>query len=188
VTVSDPGGVTTEISCDAVIFTGGFVPEAELLGLRAGELTDGGSGGPAVDQCWRLADPRLYAAGNVLRSVETAGWAAREGAAAATAIVNDLLGEELRPSRRLPIVCSDPVKLITPSALAVPGPRPGPQQMYLRMARTAVGRLTLAVDGQTIWRSRRFSALPDRRLAVTRDLPDLSDATSLTVGFEESRA
>jgi hypothetical protein len=60
--------------------------------------------------------------------------------------------------------------------------------MYLRMARTAVGRLTLAVDGQTIWRSRRFSALPDRRLAVTRDLPDLSDATSLTVGFEESRA
>ena len=187
VTIADSHGLTMDISCDAVIFTGGFVPEAALLAPLARELTDEGSHGPAVDQCWRLADPRLYAAGNILRSVETAAWSAREGAAAANAIADDLRNNGARSVRRVPIVCKDPVQLVTPAAIAVPGPRPGPQQMYLRMQRAAVGRLTMAVDGRTIWSSPRFTALPDRRLAVTRNLPDLKDAGMLTVGFDESR-
>jgi NADPH-dependent 2,4-dienoyl-CoA reductase/sulfur reductase-like enzyme len=184
VTIADSHGLTMEITCDAVIFTGGFVPEAALLS-RA--LTDEASLGPAIDQCWRLADPRLYAAGNILRSVETAAWSAREGAAAANAIADDLADGTARPARRVPVVCTAPVKLVTPAAIAVPGPRPGPQQMHLRMERAATGRLTLAVDGRRIWSSPRFTALPDRRLAVTRNLPDLADAGILTVGFDESR-
>lgn len=169
-----------ELPCDAVVFTGRFVPEASLL--AAG---DPATGGPAIDQCWRLADPRLYAAGNLLRPIETAGWAAAEGRAAGLALADDLDGRLPPSSRRIPLVATDPVRLVTPSAIAVPGPAPGPLQMLVRMARPATGRLTLAADGRTFWRSRRFTALPERRLRLARALPDLTDVAALTAGFEE---
>jgi NADPH-dependent 2,4-dienoyl-CoA reductase/sulfur reductase-like enzyme len=188
VTLADASGNTSEVACDAVIFTGRFVPEASLLEAMPRGLTDAGSRGPAIDQTWRLADSRLYAAGNVLRSVETAAWSAREGAAAASAIADDLQNRQARPERRVPVVVADPVKLVTPAAIAVPGPKPGPLQMTLRMARSAVGRITLTVDGKTIWRSHVFAAHPERRLHLTRNLPDLSNAMRLLVGFDEADA
>lgn len=186
VTVMAPTGVTSEIACDAVIFTGRFVPEASLLASLPRELTDPGSRGPAIDQSWRLAEPRLYAAGNVLRSVETAAWSAREGAAAALAIADDLQQRLPMPERRLPVTATDPVKLVTPAAIAIPGPRLGPLHMTLRMARTAIGKLTLAIDGKIVWTSRTMTAHPERRLHLTRELPDLSNALGLTVGFDEA--
>ena len=186
VTVMEGSGATSEIACDAVIFTGCFVPEASLLATLPPDLTDTGSRGPAIDQAWRLAEPRLYAAGNVLRSVETAAWSAREGAAAALAIADDLQQRQPPPERRVPVLVADPVKLVTPAAIAVPGPRLGPLHMRLRMARTAIGRLTLAIDGKTIWTSRSLTAHPERRLHLTRELPDLGNAFGLTVGFEEA--
>lgn len=188
VSVADEGGSTSEIACDAVIFTGSFVPEASLLATLPSDLTDRNSRGPAIDQFWRLGDPRLFAAGNVLRSVETAAWSAREGAAAAAAIALDLEGRTLAPLRRVPVLAADPVQLVVPSAISVPGPRPGALQMQVRMARSALGRLTLSIDGRTIWRSRQFLAHSDRRLHVTRDLPDLSGVIAVTVGFEEDRS
>lgn len=186
VTLADPFGSTSEIECDAVIFTGRFIPEASLLSTLLPELIDCGSNGPAIDQAWRLAQPGLYAAGNVLRSVETAGWSAREGAAAAQSIADDLLQVNRKPERRVPLFASDPVKFVTPSAISVPGPPPGPLHMTLRMARSARGRIILAVDGRTIWQSAVFSAHPERRLRLTRTLPDLSNASQLTVGFQEA--
>lgn len=186
VTVMAASGVTSEIACDAVIFTGRFVPEASLLASLPRDLTDAGSRGPAIDQSWRLAEPHLYAAGNVLRSVETAAWSAREGAAAALAIADDLQQRQPLPERRVPVSVADPVKLVTPAAIAVPGPRLGPLHMTLRMARTAIGKLTLAIDGKTIWASPTMTAHPERRLHLTRELPDLSRALGLTVGFEEA--
>jgi thioredoxin reductase len=186
VTVMDASGSTSDIACDAAIFTGRFVPEASLLATLARDLTDIGSRGPAIDQAWRLAEPHLYAAGNVLRSVETAAWSAREGAAAAVAIADDLQQRQPQPERRVPVTVADPVKLVTPTAIAVPGPKLGPLHMTLRMARTAIGKLTLAIDGKTIWTSRTLTAHPERRLHLTRELPDLSNAFGLSVGFEEA--
>lgn len=185
VTVEGTGGATSEIACDSVIFTGSFVPEASLLAMLPKMLTDNGSLGPAVDQNWRLEDGRIYAAGNVLRSVETAAWSAREGAAAGHAIADDLLGCIPAEARRVPVLCSGAVKLSTPSAFAVPGPGPGPLHMNIRMARAGFGRLTLAVDEQVVWRSRSFNARPDRRLRVTRVLPDLYKAQAVVIGFED---
>ena len=187
VTVADALGQASTIACDAVIFTGSFVPEASLLAMLPPGLTDAGSLGPAVDQAWRLAEPRLYAAGNVLRSVETAAWSAREGAAAAAAIADDLQGKHDGAERRVPIICDDPVKLVTPSAIAVPGPRLGPLHLMVRMKRSARGRLTLGIDGTTVWQSPVFTAHPERRLRLSRDLPDLSYARAITVGFDEAR-
>ncbi|MEQ1768223.1 MAG: FAD-dependent oxidoreductase [Devosia sp.] len=188
VTLADPSGNASTLACDAVIFTGRFLPEASLLSALPLELTDTGSNGPAVDQSWRLANPGIYAAGNVLRSVETAGWAASEGAAAANSIADDLQGRGARPERRVPVGVSGAIKLVTPSAISVPGPDPGPLQMTVRMARSARGRITLDMDGKTIWRSAVITAHPERRLHLTRNLPDLSKAARLTVGFDEVAA
>jgi pyruvate/2-oxoglutarate dehydrogenase complex dihydrolipoamide dehydrogenase (E3) component len=187
ITMSDSNGTTSTIACDAVIFTGCFVPEASLLAALPAPLTDAGSLGPAIDQSWRLAEPRIYAAGNVLRSVETAAWSAREGASAGTAIADDLQGKHDGIEHRVPIICSDPVKFVTPSAIAVPGAQLGPLHLMLRMKRSATGRLTLGVDGRTVWQSPRFTAHPERRLRLSRDLPDLSSARFITVGFDETR-
>lgn len=192
VVVVGPDGTPREIACDAVIFTGRFVPEASLLAdLASAEppgqrLVDRASGGPAIDQAWRLARQGMFAAGNVLRPVETAGWAAAEGAAAGLAIADEIAGTLAPAMRRVPLLAADPVRLVTPSVIAVPGPLPGRLQMCLRMSRPALGHLTLAADGRVFWRSARFRALPERRLRLTRDLPDLADVGTLTAGFEET--
>jgi hypothetical protein len=121
----------------------------------------------------------------VLRGVETAAWSAREGLAAAHAIADDLQHQVPPVVRRLPIDVAEPVKYVTPSAIAVPGRRPGPLQMMYRMARSASGRVTLAADGTVFWRSPVFTAHPERRLRLTRNLPDLHRVGRLSVGFEE---
>jgi pyruvate/2-oxoglutarate dehydrogenase complex dihydrolipoamide dehydrogenase (E3) component len=184
ITVADGQGMR-DIVCDAVIFTGAFVPEATVLaGWPPGTLAKG-SRGPGVDQNWRLANPRIYAAGNVLRSVETAAWSRREGQAAGAAIADDIEGRTATPERLIPVTCTGPVASSVPAAIAVPGPAPGPLQMQIRMARAAHGRLTLAVDGRTVWRSARMHALPERRIGLTRDLPALDAASAIEIGFEE---
>lgn len=188
VTIETEGQGRRDVPCDAVIFTGSFVPEASLMGSMPAQLRDPGTRGPAVDQHWRLPDPRLYAAGNVLRAVETAAWAAREGAAAGNAIADDLIGLQQAADRSIRIHCTGPVTSLVPAILAVPGGAPGPLQMAVRMGRRARGSFTLAVDGKVIWKSRPLDALPHRRIRLTRDLPDLTHATSVEVGFEESPA
>ena len=79
------------IACDGVLLTGCFVPEAALV--RAGHLElDPGSGGPVIDQFGRCSDPTWFAAGNVLRPVETAGWSFREGQRIGACVADDLAG------------------------------------------------------------------------------------------------
>jgi pyruvate/2-oxoglutarate dehydrogenase complex dihydrolipoamide dehydrogenase (E3) component len=183
VTVEGERGGARTIACDAVIFTGGFVPEASLLS-RAKNLCHATTRGPAVDQCWRLADPRIYAAGNVLRAVETAAWSRREGIAAGNAIADDLLGLAQTRERLVPVICAAPVLFAIPSAIAVPGPSPGPLHMTIRMAESATGRITMALDGSVFWRSRRGTFHPHRRIVLSRALPDLSRASAIEIGFE----
>ncbi len=67
-----------EIACDGVLLTGQFLPEASLARLSHLDV-DRHSGGPAVDQYGRCSDGAYFAAGNLLRPIETAGWSFREG-------------------------------------------------------------------------------------------------------------
>ena len=171
-----------DIICDAVIFTGDFTPEASLLGGLP-ELLAPGSGGPSVDQDWRTKVSFIYAAGNVLRSVETAAWAAREGAAAANAVAADLGGRTA--GRRIPIDVSGAVALVVPSAITVPVGRLDALQMQARVKTTAHGHFSLSADGTEFWRSRRLTALRERRYGLTRTLPQLDKVTRLTLSFIE---
>jgi hypothetical protein len=124
----------------------------------------------------------------VLRAVETAAWSRREGMAAGNAIADDLLGFSEPRARLVPLVCSGPILFATPSAIAVPGPRPGPLHMMIRMGRAAAGRITISVDGAAFWRSRSATFRPHRRIGVCRSLPDLSQAESVEIGFEATPA
>ncbi len=182
VTVEGADGTSRQIACDAVIFTGQFVPEASLLGGRS-ELRDAGTKGPAIDQCWRLGQARLYAAGNVLRPVETAAWSAREGALAAHSIADDHFGRSQPAARRIAIRADDPVAFSTPSFLAMPGPAFGPLQLAVRMMRQCRGCFTLAVDGKTFWRSSTMTVLPERRILLNPRLPDLASVGEIVIGF-----
>jgi pyruvate/2-oxoglutarate dehydrogenase complex dihydrolipoamide dehydrogenase (E3) component len=183
VIVENAGGGLSEIVCDSVIFTGAFVPEASLLGWRR-DLCDPGSRGPAVDQFWRLSEPGLYAAGNVLRPVETAAWSAREGTLAAAAIAEDRLGGRPLGGRRIPVRADAPVAFSTPSFIAAPGPPMGPLRIAIRVSAAARGRFTFAADEKIFWRSPRMFVLPERRILLSPAFPPLSDTGEIRIGFD----
>jgi thioredoxin reductase len=85
----DKQGHLHTLECDGVLFTGRFTPEASLLRLAGAEI-DGPAGGPRIDAAFRTSLPSVYAAGNVLRAVRTAGHCWSEGRRAATIIAADL--------------------------------------------------------------------------------------------------
>ena len=92
VQITDESGRPREIGCDGVLFTGQFTPEASLVALSHLAL-DPDTGGPAVDRFGRCSDPSYFAAGNVLRAVETAGACWREGRTAARWIARDFAAD-----------------------------------------------------------------------------------------------
>jgi hypothetical protein len=113
-------GKTELIECDAVVFTGDWIPENELA--RRGAVETGRpSSGPQVDAYFRTSQPGIFAAGNLLRGVETADWAALEGRSAAPSIARYLENAEWSASR-LEVQPEAPFAWICPNVLS-PGVR-----------------------------------------------------------------
>ena len=160
------GSVIETLECDGVLFSGQFTPEASLFQM-SGLGTDRGSFGPAVDQNGRCENPVYFAAGNVLRAVETGGWAYREGRAIGRAIAADL-GLGVSTDTPVRVTYDDPVKLVVPNLLrsgsALPG---GLGDFQLRFLRRATGTLTLEVDGVVAWRQ-QANWMPETRIRVPR--------------------
>lgn len=148
------GGQEELIACDGLLLTGRFTPEAALLQMSGFGL-DPATGGPRIDQTGRLADG-IYAAGNLLRPVETGGWAFREGRLVARAIGQE--GGEV-----IPVTCDAPLRYVVPSLL-----RRGVQGMtsfQLRVARPVTGEIALQLDGRAVFRLRNRWR-PERRILV----------------------
>ncbi|WP_181701644.1 NAD(P)/FAD-dependent oxidoreductase [Chthonobacter albigriseus] len=169
VTIREPGGTTRRIPTDGVVVTGRFVPEASLLRTSHLEL-DAGTGGPSIDQFGRCSDPAYFAAGNLLRPVETAGWSWNEGRLVGRAMADALAG-------RLPssgggvrvVVAGKPLKYVLPQRIVANG-APGSHACFqLRVSEAAAGRLALRLDGAELW-GRRLSSLPERRITVPLDV------------------
>lgn len=175
-------GRTETLACDGVLLTGAFTPEAALF-LQSPLGVDAGSAGPAVDQDGRLANPLYFAGGNVLRAVETGGWAFREGRAVGAAIAQDL--ESGSPATdHVPVSYEEPVKLVVPALLRRRDIRSAAfRRFQLRFLRRARGTLSLTIDGRTVWQGRgRF--LPERRILVP--IPDSAqDARHIGFRFAE---
>jgi glycerol-3-phosphate dehydrogenase len=109
-------GITQTIECDTLVFTGDWIPENDLA--RRGEVETGKpSLGPQVDAWYRTSQVGVFAAGNVLRGVETADWAALEGRSAARSIARFLENAEWSRSR-LEVQPEAPLAWICPNVLS----------------------------------------------------------------------
>lgn len=152
------------LECDGVLLTGQFTPEASLL-LQSPLGIDAGSEGPAVDQYGRLVDPHCFAGGNVLRAVETGGWAFREGRAVATALAEDL-GNEVAGSACTAVSFDAPIKLVVPHLIRRQAMTATAfEHFQLRFSRHVRGRLSLELDGREVWQH-RGEWWPERRVLV----------------------
>ncbi len=177
-------GRRERIACDAVVLTGRFVPEAALLRTSHFDL-DEGSGGPVIDQNWRCSDPVYFAAGNLLRPVETSGVVGREGEAAGRAMAAALAGRLDTPVRRVPIKACPPLRYITPQVISIPGDRPNGLLFRGRVDRPARGTLRLLRNGEEIWQRKVF-ALPERRIRLPGGRLSLDAIESVEVRLDPS--
>ena len=109
-------GKTRVIDCDTIVFTGDWIPENELA--RRGHVeTRRPSLGPQVDSLFRTSRIGVFAAGNLLRGVETADWAAHEGRSAAQSMAR-YLENSLWSSGRLEVQPEAPLAWIYPNVLS----------------------------------------------------------------------
>jgi len=110
-----PEVLTEIIECDTVVFTGDWIPENDLA--RRGEVdTFKPSLGPQVDAAFRTSQVGVFAAGNLLRGVETADWAALEGRGAARSIARYLENAGWSASR-LEVRVEAPLAWICPNVI-----------------------------------------------------------------------
>jgi thioredoxin reductase len=182
VTVETDGKVDT-IACDGVVFTGRFLPAAELV--RSSHLRwDSGSGGPAIDQFGRCSDPTYFAAGNLLRAVETAGWCHREGRRVGGFVAAALQGRLPPPARLVELVRGHAIKLLVPQCIDADAKDPS-AMLQLRVGRAVSGQLRITADGQTLWQ-RRIDTRPERRILIPlQGLSIPRGIDRLHVGFAE---
>ncbi|MDX6804813.1 NAD(P)/FAD-dependent oxidoreductase [Terrihabitans rhizophilus] len=161
VTLGFPDGSAEDIACDGVVFAGRFTPESALARI-AGLDVDAGTGGPVIDQFGRCSDPRIFAAGNVLRPVETAGWCWAEGGQIAGFMAQELAGGLPPPGREVAVHRGAGVAYAVPQRL-VPG-EGGLDSLQLRVERPVRG-LSVAA-GSTILARVGGTAMPARRIAL----------------------
>jgi NADPH-dependent 2,4-dienoyl-CoA reductase/sulfur reductase-like enzyme len=161
VVVEDPEG-QRRLDSDGLIVTGRFRPEAVLV--RESHLAlDPATCGPEIDEYGRTSDPAIFAVGNVLRPVETAGWCWEEGRRVGRAMAEALAG-------RLPAPTTGQVTLAGRLLYAVPqrragGADPAFDRLQMRADGACRGRLSLRADGHEI-AGRSGAFRPERRLLL----------------------
>lgn len=179
-------GRSLTIACDGVLFTGQFVPEttlAKALGLEVHPT----SGVLAIDQFGRTSRPRIFAAGNGIRPVETAGWCWSEGRAVADALVADLKGLLPAAGTGVEIRVGAGIRFATPSRIWGGAHDVGLGEIQLRLQDRLSGRITIRSKGREIWSHRLRSGAERRILLPLRDVVLPSDTTSLMVTLEAGR-
>lgn len=188
--VRDAKGGERSIACDGVILTGAFRPENALLRDSHLQL-DPASSGPVIDQFGRCSDPSFFAAGNLLRAAETAGWSWNEGRRVARSMARSLEGSlegGLNPSDQAGpvrvILTGDAVRYCVPQRLAGGTEESAMRRFQLRVTRPVKGRLVMRSGGQTLI-SQPIDALPERRIALP--FPDVASLPSceITIALEE---
>lgn len=163
VVLSRTGHPDRRVDCDGVVFTGGFTPEASLAQL-SGIAIDRHTGGPMVDQRGQTSLPGVFAAGNILRGVETSGWAWNEGQRVARSVFYDLNNEDL-PFETVPVGIGTGIRLAMPQRLlAGPVPEAFPS-IQVRLEKYAKGMLVVERNGRRIW-STPVAAGAEQRLLI----------------------
>jgi thioredoxin reductase len=167
-TIRGPSG-SRSIACDTVIFSGDFIPDAALLPGSGIEIAAATSG-PSVDQYGRTSAAGIFAAGNVLRAIESSGVAAIEGARVGANAAAYLDGELAWPREAASIRLGDSLSYVVPQCWAsadVDGHVAHALPVGLR-ARMDIrrGYLSLSENGREVWTGRPQKILRHRRLAL----------------------
>lgn len=179
----DRGQGVERLDCDGVILTGKFRPETALV-VPSHLIIDSGTGGPRIDQSMSCSDPSYVAAGNLLRGIETAGQCFREGTLAAQYILADLRQPVPPPRPPIPVWTTAPISYVYPQCID-PSLTTDQQQLFKARVMHAVrGRLTVKVNGQTVW-SRSIQALPERRISWHLPEASLRDAERIDVSIAD---
>lgn len=176
-------GESFDLACDGVIVTGQFRPEASLM-MASHLAVDPHARGPVVDAFGRCSDPAYFAAGNLLRPVETAGWSWQEGRNVADSIIEALAGRLPEPAANLGVsIGSDALKLVVPQRIDLRHAEG--RRLQLRVTRPVAGALVVRQNGVEIAR-RRLKALPERRILVDAGaLRDAKETGDLVLTVEE---
>lgn len=159
------------IPCDCVIFSGSFVPDAPLS-EEGGLVIDARTGGPVIDQFMRTSRPGVFAAGNLLRAVESSGVAALEGARAGACIAAFLAGRLDGGQADAALQLGEGVRYLVPqrwAAEAVDLRDARPLRPSLRVSADTTARVVLSAGGTPVWRGARRSLLRERRIAINLD-------------------
>lgn len=183
-------GRSTTVACDTVVFTGDWIPDHELARL-GGVTLDRATRGPAVDGSFRTDRAGVFAVGNLLRGIEPAGTAAREGLLAAAPVLRHLT-DGAAPAARVPVQVEAPLRWITPSRLDPADPRVATGGFILRTESRLAPWSSLVVSraGTELHRQRLvLGAPPNRTLRLsaawtTRVRTEDRDAGPVTVSVE----
>jgi len=178
----DRGFGPEQMACDGVILTGRFRPETALIVPSHVEI-DPGTRGPAIDAYFRCSDHRCFAAGNVLRGIETAGQCWREGKAVAEMVAEHLDGRFPARPPDARVTLQGPLAYVYPQRIYRDAPTAHPLLFKARVTRAVRGRLSVVVDGSVVW-SRRISALPERRIAWKLPAGDLKTCQHVSVQLD----
>jgi hypothetical protein len=136
------------------VFTGDWIPENELA--RKVNVTGGKPAlGPQVDSHFRTTQPGLFAAGNLLRGVETADYAALEGRSAARSIAQFLETAEWNESR-LEVHSEPPLDWICPNVLS---PDAFPGRFRIRSHEFRDHAILSITQGQKVLYRQKFGRL-----------------------------
>ena len=181
VMLRDASGEILEIACDGVLFTGQFVPE-HTLARAIGLQIDGPAGTLVVDQFGRTSDPRIFAVGNGVRAVETAGWCWQEGLTIAGCVHCDLTDGLPAAGSGTIIRSGDGVRFVVP-AQVWPSHALGFKTLQLRLARSVTGRLMVRSKTRLLL-SQRVSSKPERRILLPTNALSSDGRDGLTVSVE----
>lgn len=141
-----PGGLWRE-AADGVVVTGRFRPESALVAASHLRL-DPRTRGPEVDEFGRCSDGAFFAAGNLLRGVETAGTCWSEGRAVARAMLAARAGRLPEGVARPLAIEGGALAWALPQRLAGDGTVPPAfPAIQAGAARCARGRLVLRAGG-----------------------------------------
>ncbi|MFI6728405.1 FAD-dependent oxidoreductase [Streptomyces atratus] len=181
VTLRHHDGRTTTLRCDTVVFTGDWIPDHELA--RRGAVTlDPGTRGPAYDASYRTTENGVFAVGNLLHGVESAGIAAAEGRAVAAPVLRHLAADAW-PVDRPSVAVDSPLQWIAPNLIGPGGDAPLRGRFTLRTSRRLSSPLLVVrQDGRVLHRQRLLlPAAPGRPFHLRADWLDRVDPHGTTV-------
>lgn len=181
VTVRHHDGRTTTLRCDTVVFTGDWIPDHELA-RRGGVALDPGTRGPAHDASYRTGEQGVFAVGNLLHAVESAGTAAAEGRAVAAPVLRHLATGSW-PAGRTALTVEAPLTWIAPNLIGPDGERPLNNRFVLRTERRLTAPLLVVrQNGRLLHRQRLLlPARPGVPVQLSADWLDRADPHGDTV-------